>query len=451
MNVEEFFNSLPEDEFADFEIQLRQALLSAVQRSKTAGVPTGFPLHQWIDRRMGGELLTKLDPKGHLEVSLLDGTHNGHQHEGHNESKFFDQLPEDSFAPAETALRDAIFTFLATWPSAKLATLSDLIINPAVLTCCKALLPPSIPLSVWIEKRIGGEVDLRNEGNQRDVIHLTDEARDIVTGKFHKLATTQIPYGHLAMMPGNNMMHTMPNTRLPNTNRHVEAIIHNKEQAKFARQPDGNKVSSQQGLAFISALPEDALTKEELALRHAVLLFLKAHAQPGDQRQALLHFASNDPAIAEARNAFLPKDVPLREWLDRRIGGEVRVAKDEATGQVTISLRDQTGQPKANKRKKGMTEERNAGSSSNDEASSSARERERFFNGLPSGTFTREEEELRDALLCFMENWAEEELPLISKANADPAVTKCKNTFFPEAMLSPSRIGSNDVWVANWR
>merc|ERR1712176_617847 len=84
--------------------------------------------------------------------------------------------------------------------------------------------------------------------------------------------------------------------------------------------------------SFFAALPDDSLTDPEADLRLAVLDYL-------DQRigtSVSLQESSKDPAIESAQRAFLPPEVNLRHWINRRIGGEVRIEKD-SKGQGVMS------------------------------------------------------------------------------------------------------------------
>ncbi|CAE7255835.1 unnamed protein product, partial [Symbiodinium pilosum] len=51
-----------------------------------------------------------------------------------------------------------------------------------VQACTQALLPASVPLELWIERRIGGEIEIHWDQG-REVIQVTQEARKIVAEK----------------------------------------------------------------------------------------------------------------------------------------------------------------------------------------------------------------------------------------------------------------------------
>ena len=64
----------------------------------------------------------------------------------------------------EHQLRNAIIDFLQRWPSIEYATYFDLRFDPEVASACGRLLPTSVPLSAWMEKRIPGETVLPHTG-----------------------------------------------------------------------------------------------------------------------------------------------------------------------------------------------------------------------------------------------------------------------------------------------
>ena len=89
-------------------------------------------------------------------------------------------------------MREAIFDFLAAWTSQELATLSDLCSDANVGARRKAFLPVGVTLSDWIERRIGGEIELEKEV----VKVVSDEARQVVQEKYQALlAQRQRPLG----------------------------------------------------------------------------------------------------------------------------------------------------------------------------------------------------------------------------------------------------------------
>eukprot|EP00746_Dinoflagellata_sp_MGD_P035152 gnl/MRDRNA2_/MRDRNA2_18401_c0_seq1.p1 gnl/MRDRNA2_/MRDRNA2_18401_c0~~gnl/MRDRNA2_/MRDRNA2_18401_c0_seq1.p1 ORF type:complete len:678 (+),score=141.41 gnl/MRDRNA2_/MRDRNA2_18401_c0_seq1:103-2136(+) len=72
--------------------------------------------------------------------------------------------------------------------------------------------------------------------------------------------------------------------------------------------------------SFFGTLPEDDFTDEELSLRQAVLDVLHKIGPA-----VLITQVSQDPAVKRAKESFLRNGVPLSQWVDRRIGGEVEL------------------------------------------------------------------------------------------------------------------------------
>eukprot|EP00913_Durusdinium_trenchii_P030055 g28164.t1 len=167
MNVEAWFRQLPPDEFQPFETQLREALIGVAAKAQDFKLPGGrFPLQAWIDRRLGGEVRATVE-KNFLEIALIPTAPLYTQHVGTDEA-FFAGLKDDSFSKdwgspmdeEEEALRESIFDFLAAWSSPDWAKIHDLSSDANVRGCCKNFLPSSVALGDWIERRIGGEIEI---------------------------------------------------------------------------------------------------------------------------------------------------------------------------------------------------------------------------------------------------------------------------------------------------
>lgn len=70
-------------------------------------------------------------------------------------------------------------------------------------------------------------------------------------------------------------------------------------------------------LAFLDTLPAEALNDQELELREAVLAAVASWP-------CTLKQLGQNALVAQAAGKLLPEEVALREWIDRRIGGEAR-------------------------------------------------------------------------------------------------------------------------------
>jgi len=159
-----------------------------------------------------------------------------------------------------------------------------------------------------------------------------------------------------------------------------------------------------EALDFISRLPTDRYIDSEMQLRQAIIDLLqeKAVAVP-------LTDVCRDPKVTEYRTELLPSIIPLREWIEQRIGGEVETSKDE-TGRYMLAIKA-TGQH---------------------EGESKESKREQFFEDLPTDGFTHDEVQLRQALLDFLQNWKAAEPPTLTNAGEDNNVKKWKMRVIPK-------------------
>ena len=58
--------------FQTFESSLREALIQVAAKAAELRLPgSRFPLRQWIDKRLGGEVRASEDAQGQLEISLI--------------------------------------------------------------------------------------------------------------------------------------------------------------------------------------------------------------------------------------------------------------------------------------------------------------------------------------------------------------------------------------------
>ena len=80
---------------------------------------------------------------------------------------FIVQNPKDAFFAvlqretiSDVKLLDAFIDFLATWKSQRLASYRDLLADSQVAREAAALLPAIVPLWMWIQKRLRGQIEL---------------------------------------------------------------------------------------------------------------------------------------------------------------------------------------------------------------------------------------------------------------------------------------------------
>jgi len=180
-----------------------------------------------------------------------------------------------------------------------------------------------------------------------------------------------------------------------NRNRRFHEEIDRKRMKRNAP-PDHSEA-----LDFISRLPTDKYIDSEVQLRQAIIDLLqeKGVAVP-------LTEVCKDPKVTEYRSELLPSIIPLREWIEQRIGGEVETSKDE-TGRYMLAIKAGGGASKESKR-------------------------EKFFEDLPTDGFTHDEVQLRQALLDFLQNWKASEPPTLTNAGEDQTVKKWKMRVIPK-------------------
>lgn len=287
-------------------------------------------------------------------------------------------LPGDELSEGEVNLRQALIEYLTALPQPK-AFLGEIMQDSKVTKCRGALLPPNVSLRDWIDARVGAEFDMH---------------------------TTQSGQVQVVMI--------------------------------------GAETGGSNG--WLDSLPADEMTDEELALRSAVLKVLKMHPQTP------MSTLSKNKAVATAQANLLPDGVALQDWIDLRIGGEVDISEgivrirndavQDAEGEEDPSESAGKGGNKGDKGTKGAKGDKGTksamghkgakGAGKNGADDSTKVTADNFFADLPDDSFTPGEENLRDAVLSFMESWAEEDLPSLSKATLDQNVRTAKAEALPK-------------------
>mmetsp|Transcript_53300 Transcript_53300/g.98551 ORF Transcript_53300/g.98551 Transcript_53300/m.98551 type:complete len:445 (+) Transcript_53300:119-1453(+) len=294
--VSSWFGRLPAASFTSQEARARTAIIRVCQdfARRRAGQPTlaeveadldvqdyirSLPryisLQEWMQRRMGGELQIDEDLafRGLFRVSLLgDASHS--LHDGNNgvalardlippAPEFFSQLPADDYVQNEELLRERILDMLVRAPTHALLVvdvMQDIDVDNVIRDW---LQPNGVDLIDWINERMGGEVECREDPLQPELVLRKDN--------------------------------------------------------------------------FFGKLPLDSFTQEEKVLRRALRRFLKKWSN--NSRHPNLSDAGTDKDISAAkRTVFDATGVSLREWIDRRIGGEVETCQD-ANNQINIGFK----------------------------------------------------------------------------------------------------------------
>eukprot|EP00419_Tripos_fusus_P030005 CAMPEP_0172726998 /NCGR_PEP_ID=MMETSP1074-20121228/91429_1 /TAXON_ID=2916 /ORGANISM="Ceratium fusus, Strain PA161109" /LENGTH=595 /DNA_ID=CAMNT_0013554111 /DNA_START=48 /DNA_END=1835 /DNA_ORIENTATION=+ len=392
-STQAFLNSLPQSRLTGLETVLRQSILDFV-RSRH---PKGLPLSEWIEARIGAE----------VEVRRINGRdelylRNQRQGNGVAESRmdpqtFLANLDPHGFSPDEEMLRDSIFEFLARWKSRERANLTDLSTDQGVKRAVNTFLPKGVPLRDWIELRIGGELEIkRGNGGQADV-YVTPGGMPFVAAMYEEIAS-----GSYKGVKGGK----------------------GKELDDVPSSGKGFKGLASEGRAnFFNDLPANELLPEELALRHAVLKFIDDWPAIGASlgkpigAVPLLSDLGQDPKVQSSRR-FLPSKANLKEWIDRRIGGEVETRMDEK-GQFQLCIRGSVPQRvrQASQRVRG---------SGSDEGADAAEE---WIAKLPEDRHTDSEAELREAIIDYLQG--KDGAVKLSDACKDQQIMDCRSAFLP--------------------
>jgi len=446
-----FFASLPPDDLTPLEAALRQVLLDWLLSLRDQP----FPLTEWIDRRIGGEIQTSKDDKGNYSLAMRGGAPpppgRGHfgpppgnlapppgafghapppgvMHPGgyypppvlpppgaHSRTPapappvpggdrkgaakglpvspeaFFRGLPGDSFSPAEEELRDLIFDFLASWKSQDLAKLWDLSQDANIKRCTAKFIPKEVPVGDWIEKRIGGEIELKKDASGGQIIHLAKSAQSIVAEKYKLMEASKNAGGSSGRGAAGSQL-PRPKAEAKSDNRSPEE--------------------------FFNSLPADELLEAELALRTKVLHLIESHRS----HTPMLSDLAQNPEVIKLKAACMPAKVTLREWIEKRVGGEVVVTKDSRGTGFTVSLRN--AQPPRGRVEHGKGNGRKT-SPAEDAAAAEA-----FLAALPDDKLEDAEADLRAVVLEFL-GARGSGVASLQEASKDVQIESCQSAFLP--------------------
>lgn len=379
--AEEFFAHLPKDSLEPAEEALRDLLLRAADAAAALLPRSGVvPLQQWVMRRMPDELTLGVDRNGLVILAPLRPQRPAEREE--RPGRFFERLPSDALTPKEQELRRELLGLLRQLKSP--VPMKQVIRDEAVWAA-KSFLPREVSLEDWIDRRIGAEV--------------------IVYQKFGVLTC-----------------------RLPELFReHKEEVI----------------------ATFFSGLPTDSFTPAEERLRSALLSFLADHSSQGPVNLSL---AGTDGDVGAARTALLERGackVPMSEWIERRIGAEIDLVRDEENQQfimhALVDLQPYRSGSKGGGRYSGsndMVDTWDAAAPERRVEQVAAVVRDSFFGELPEDALTPAEEEVRAALLDFLEQWHGDVPPSLTEVGEDERLKAAR-----AALLPPGCHVSLRLWI----
>lgn len=309
------------------------------------------PLQDWIERRIGEEVMVGLDRHDRktlrAEISLEPflastgspvSTTNTNPKETkvtgtsiHNRLKelsdgdvtgtgavvcdsLFNKLPTDRLWSQELFLREALLNWMARQQDEKPAEdmlLEDALLDNSIHKCVhKFLRRYNVPLEDWIERRIGEEVTVGLDIHDRLVVSATIPLETFLgsTGRAQKLCASTTS--------------TDPKAKTAEQqNEHIGADEPLAEVTSDAGVGDCN--------SLFKKLPVDRLLSEELSLRESLLNWISKRQQENPAEDMLIDDAMRDRDIHKSAEMFLGRyNVPLQEWIERRIGGEVTVGFD---------------------------------------------------------------------------------------------------------------------------
>eukprot|EP00929_Paragymnodinium_shiwhaense_P098307 TRINITY_DN597_c2_g1_i1.p2 TRINITY_DN597_c2_g1~~TRINITY_DN597_c2_g1_i1.p2 ORF type:complete len:553 (-),score=181.36 TRINITY_DN597_c2_g1_i1:69-1727(-) len=443
MAARSFFDGLPPDLTRE-EKDLRSAVLGlATNIAKCLGTAgsDGAPmtsLQEWVDRRMPGEVQLYVNSKGKIVCASRPkppkGEGKGKDGKGKDRTmstrEFLDSLPQGDFLPEELRLREAIISKIPPGPMGM--TMRDLV---SAVRFDMKFMPVSVALGDWIDFRIGGEVKkTEDRSGQLVCTLLVDPPQEAFRG------------GGGGGGP----------------------------EADFDKVDRGE----QKRLAaddFFNSLPDDALTEDEQVLREHLFEFL---AQWGGPDKPHISKAGGMKEVQAARHKLLPKGVGLKEWVERRIGGEIVLDIDPrdrnpgfmratAAGQRALNdaKRRVGGAPGGDKPEKGKGKGKEEGKGKDaaskgkgeskgskseakgsksksdkgdrtpedvEDAKGRAEEaREEFFAALPTDELTPAEQDMRALLLDWLEDRPFLASGTLSQVGSDPKLREAKHNLLP--------------------
>lgn len=441
-----FLSRLPGDSFFPEEEQLRDAIIQAVSSRPVplpqlkkdrriisvvkAFIPDAVGLEDWMERRIGGEVAVLRDGP-QIMVSLAGAEPPSQPQE--SKEAFFARLPKSHFLPEEERMRLAIFDFLAGWSSQELATLSHAGGDERVKEARRVFLDHTpVKLKDWVEHRIGAEIALKRNSKGQEEIHLSPAARPFVAERVAVLRSAPPAMPPPVQQPP---MRQPPAGRAPPQQKGKGE----KMEPRRNTEPTGEAAKA----SFFAKLPAEEMLDQELELRELIVDFIQKHkASHPSEEGPLLTDVGKDRQCRKLRGEFLQGIVSLREWIDRRIGGEI-ATKTGPNAQVIIMFRDGMAPEIAQDADDGAAE-----------ATGSEDKREVFFGSLPQDGFLPEEEALREALLNFLETWTSSDPPHLSDAGNDPEIREARNAALPKSSGASlkhwidRRIGGE---IATWR
>lgn len=425
-----FLQKLPQDSFEPKEEALRDAILAVLEKgpvnfiqvkrdaaviAAAKFIPPNVALEDWIERRIGAEVTWDSEERSNNRVIRTVGDERPFQsNKEATKASFWDTLPKDSFHKDEDALRLTIFDFLAAWASQELATLSHVGNDPNVRAAIRKLLPSAIPLKEWVERRIGGELQLQQNKKGQFEIILTPIARPFMAER-------------VALLRSRTPPPVSPPLSAPVAKA---AAPKGREDRPKARE----ELPQDRKAIFFKQLPTDELLPAELELREVIISHLdRARGNDGIN----LSILGNDKVVQKLKSDFL-KGVSMRDWIDRRIGGEV-ATKNIAHGQVQLMYRKEGVEDEDEPEVAPVTD-----SKATDRARPKPKEdtelkmdrtaaMEAFFASLPADGFTPEEELLREAVLQFLEEWKDSNPPTLSMAGSNSLVSDARAECLPRA------------------
>ena len=193
-DMTDFLSTLPENELSPEEIALRAHLILHLERKRVKAQRLGkkkkhntavplsdiqpfeairFPLASlrlpmeylldWISARIQKDIEISYDDQGAALLKVTKVARDFFAEENHTFAEhYFSSLPPEEFTTEEHTLRNTLFDYLKLWhkSSTVFPTLGIICQDPMIREIKNAAMPSRIPLRLWIEARLGQELEL---------------------------------------------------------------------------------------------------------------------------------------------------------------------------------------------------------------------------------------------------------------------------------------------------
>lgn len=339
-----------------------------------------------------------------------------------SDDEMSEEPPEEMTADEEN-LREAVLAAVSkgengTGPGMTL----DSVIKDEEVSRCKRILEPCgyfLQMALWIQTRMKDQVVLE-EGRGKK--------KGVKNSRFVKLIRQD----------------TEENGEKDEKDEsHVELNGFDSDEPGESVEDRSSKTSEE----FFASLPADEFIREEIDLRQNLLKWIKQEKRSAPEDDLLLDTALQNESIKKTARFLQRKSIALEDWVATRMGSEITIDL-ASSGGYTVSLPASMGEEDEDLEDVEEVEEVEEEPSEDKETSKQRRDRERkerkgkgkgrstgqedmesFYQNLPVGSFTDEEDLLRVAILAYFE--CKEEAALLEEVHQDEAIKEAKDMLLP--------------------